>query len=511
MQIKFKWKQQARQMTFLRACGLSHALEGGKPSPAKAKVIAYGGAAGGGKSDAMIMLSIIACLTYQGIAVGYFRRKFTQLEGAGGAIWRSTQLLGPLVEQGLVKWNGGLYRWTFKNGSVIQFAHLQHEHDVQNYQSQQFDIICFDEATHFTRFQYRYMLSRNRSNTPNMPRPFFAMGTNPGGVGHVWFKDEFVRIGEPENVHRVEVEPGRYEDHMFIPAKLSDNHALEERDPEYRQNLENQPEHIRRQLLEGDWNAIEGVAFPEWREHAHIIEHFDIPDEWVRFRSLDWGYAKPYSVGWYAVDYDGRLYKYRQLYGWGGEADKGSKEDPADVAQKIWEAEHWQDEDGKWHSEYVIDAVADDAIFGGRQDNSKDIAEQFADKFIELDKKHGTRTMVWRRVGKGPKSRISGRLEMHHRLKIPTDQNGNYTGELPMLVFFKNVTHTIRTVPELLNDERNPEDVDTAMEDHAYDETRYACMSRPMTSKQKEAPLTIIQKHKKRLTEKRVMNRARIM
>lgn len=509
MQIKFQWKQQARQMTFLRACGLSHPFEGGKPEPAKAKIIAYGGAAGGGKSDALVMLSIIACCSYSGIAVGFFRRKFTQLEGAGGAIWRSTQLLAPLIDKGLVKWNGSLYRWTFFNGSIFQFAHLQHENDVQNYQSQQFDIICFDEATHFTRFQYRYMLSRNRSNTPNMPRPFMAMGTNPGGLGHTWFKEEFVRIGPPEVVKEVEVEPGKFEQHVFIPAKLADNYALEERDPEYRKNLENQPEHIRRQLLEGDWDSAEGVAFPEWRAAVHIVDPFDIPDEWIRFRSLDWGYAKPYSVGWYAVDFDGRLYKYRELYGWGGSADQGSKEDPADVARKIWEAEHWKDSRGRWQSEHITDAIADDAIFGGRQDNSKDIAEQFTDEFIDLDNRYGTRSTLWRRVGKGPKSRISGRLEMHHRLKIPIDETGKRTGELPMLVFFPCCKHIIRTLPDLLNDDTNPEDVNTKMEDHAYDQTRYACMSRPITTKGKKAELTLIQKHKQKLIKDRYINKKR--
>jgi hypothetical protein len=511
MKIDFKWKQQARQMTFLRAIGLSYALEGGKPYPALAKIVAYGGAAGGGKSDAMVMGSIIACCTYEGIAVGYFRRKFTQLQGAGGAIFRATALLSPLIDAGLVKWNGTNYRFTFFNGSILQFAHLQHEDDVYNYQSQQFDVIAFDEATHFTRFQYRYMLSRNRSNTKAMPRPFIMMGTNPGGPGHTWFKDEFVRIGEPEQVHSVEVEPGRFEDHIFIPATLADNTALEERDPEYRKNLENQPEHIRRQLLDGDWDAVEGVAFPEWRATIHIVEPFEIPEEWIKFRALDWGYSKPYSVGWYAVDYDGRLYQYRELYGWGGEADKGSKEDPADVAEKIWNLEHWQDEHGKWHTETIYDAVADDAIYGGRQDNSPDIAEQFADAFIQLDKEHGTKTMLWRKVGKGPKSRISGRLEVHHRLKVPKDEQSNPTGEPPMLLFFKNCKHIIRTLPELLNDDNNPEDVETTMEDHAYDQLRYACMSRPMISKVKPQDKTIIQRHKEKLAKQRTMNRARIM
>jgi Terminase large subunit, T4likevirus-type, N-terminal len=460
----------------------------------------------------MIMGSIIACCSYEKITVGFFRRKFTQLQGPGGAIMRSHSLLAEMANKGLAKYNEQKNRWTFFNGSVFQFCHLQHEGDVHNYQSQQFDIICFDEATHFTRGMYRYMLTRNRrSNVENtIPRPFVMMGTNPGGVGHVWFKDDFIYAGEPERVQKVEVEPGKFEEHIFIPAKLSDNMALEDSDPEYRQNLENQPEHIRRQLLDGDWDAIEGVAFPEFRREVHVIEPFEIDPEWIRFRSLDWGHAKPYSVGWYAVDYDGRLYKYRELYGAGGEADKGSREDPADVAFKIWQAEHWQDEQGRWQSENIRDAVADDAIFGGRQDNSKDIAEQFHDQFRELDKKHGTHTLFWRKVGKGGKSRISGKLEVHQRLKIPKE-DGKPSGEKPMLLFFNVCFHTLRTLPELLLDEKNPEDVDTTMEDHAYDETRYACMSRPMVTKPPKEDKTAIQKHKQHLISKRKINRQRIL
>jgi len=461
----------------------------------------------------MIMGAIIACCSYENINVGFFRRNVTQLQGPGSAIMRSQTLLAEMRLLGLAKYNEQKNRWTFFNGSVFQFCHLQYDDSVFDYQSQQFDILCFDEATHFSRFQYRYMLTRNRrSNVTNkLPRPFAMMGTNPGNIGHVWFKNEFVFAGPPEQVNQVEVEPNVFEAHVFIPARLADNQALEESDPTYREKLENQPEHIKRQLLEGDWNAIDGVAFPEWRDGVHVIDPFAVPDEWVRFRSLDWGYSKPYAVHWFAVDYDGRLWCYRELYGWGGEADKGSKEDPADVARKIWDAEHWQDESGRWHHENIHDAVADDAIFGGRQDNSKDIAEQFAERFIELDRQNGTKTLVWRRVGKGPKSRISGRLEMHSRLKIPADDEGNPTGELPMMIFFRNCKHIIRTLPELLNDDRNPEDIDTDMEDHAYDSVRYGAMSRPLTTKTKKAELTLIQRHKKKLVERRSVNRSRIM
>lgn len=173
--FEIAWKKQPRQVTFLRACGLSHPFEAVKPKRADAKVIGYGGSAGGGKSDALLMAGIIACLTYKNCNVGFFRRKFVQLEGPGGAIMRSFELISHIA-----KYNQQKKRWTFPNGSIIQFCHVEYEKDVTNYQSQQFDVILFDEATHFTRYQYRYMLSRNRATT-NIPRPFVAMGTNPGG------------------------------------------------------------------------------------------------------------------------------------------------------------------------------------------------------------------------------------------------------------------------------------------------------------------------------------------
>lgn len=467
--VQLKWKQQVRQMTFLRAIGLSHPWEGGGPKPPAAKVVGYGGAAGGGKSDALLMGGIIACITFAGAKIGYFRQTYTQLEGPGGAIMRSQELIKPT---GIAKYSGQQHRWTFKNGSILQFCHLEHENDVYNYQSQQFDIILFDEATQFTISKIRYMMTRLRATVSGVI-PFVAMATNPGNIGHAWFKSQFVHAGEPEQVHEVEVEEGKFETHMFIPAKLSDNVVLEERDPEYRKNLENQPEVIRRQLLEGDWDIAEGVAFPEWRANKHICSPFAIPEEWTRFRALDWGYAKPYAVGWYAVDFDGRIYKYRELYAWGGKPDVGTREDPEDVARKILQLEK---------GEKIRYAVADDAIFGSRQDNSPTIAEQFNRSGV-----------YWQPVGKGKGSRISGKLEVHHRLKVPDD------GELPMFVVFNNCRHTIRTMPNLILDQDNPEDIDTSQEDHIFDCDRYSCMANPLASQPRKKELSKIQKHKLRL------------
>lgn len=314
-------------------------------------------------------------------------------------------------------------------------------------------------------------------------------------IGHSWFKEEFVSIGEAEKMHLVEVEEGKLEEHIFIPAFLSDNEALEERDPEYRRNLENQPEHIRRQLLEGDWDSAEGVAFTEWRKKHHVIEPFAIPDSWIKFRSLDWGYAKPYAVYWFAIDHDGRLFTYRELYGWSGKPDVGTQETPEEVAYKIMELEQ---------GEKITYAVADDAIFGGQQDNSKSIAEQFADAF-------GYEGQHWSRVGKGRGSRVQGKLEIHHRLRVPKDNEGNPTGEQPMVVVFNTCLHLIRTLPVLILDEKNPEDIDTTQEDHPVDSWRYGLMSRPMVTPLPKPDKTLIQRHKERLQKGHENRRIRFL
>lgn len=423
------------------------------------------------------MAGIIYCLTYVGARVAYFRRQYTQLEGIGGAIVRSHELL-----TGIAKYNQQKRQWKFPNGSVLKFAYLDNDDAVHNYQSTQMDVILFDEASQFTWYQLTYMQSRIRS-VKGYPT-FSAYASNPGGVSAGQIKQFFIRAGEPEMPHVVEVEPGKKQVHMFIPAKLADNLILEKNDPQYRKNLENLPEILRRQLLEGDWDTAEGMAWTEWREAKHVIPPFVIPDDWIRFRSYDHGYVKPYAVGWYAVDHDGRLYLYRELYGYGGRADVGSKEDPEDIAAKIIKLEA---------GEKISYAVADSAIFGGRQDSSLTIAEQFADAF-------GSRGVHWQPVSKGPGSRVAGKLEIHHRLKW---EEG---GDDPMFLVFNTCRHFIRTFPNMILDDKNPEDIDTTLEDHHTDQFRYACISRPMVPQKPKEKLTDIQKHKKRLADRNKQN-----
>lgn len=490
--VEIKWRPQPRQMTFFKAMGLQHAFDGGTPQPPLAKLIGYGGAAGGGKSDALVMASIIFCMTFPNSNVGYFRLRYVQLAGPGGPIMRATELLAPLVRAKLCKWNGTDSKFTFWNGSIIKFGNLENYHQVVNdYQGLQFDFVAFDEATHQTWDKVSYLLGRLRATNDNVIRPFMALATNPGGIGHSWYKRIFVDSGEPEEVREVTLEEDGKEkaEVMFIPAKLSDNKILMDRDPDYERNLRLLPEVLQRQLLDGDWDIIDGVAFNEFRRSIHVCKPFEIPKDWTRFTSADWGYAKPYAVGWYAIDFDGRLYKYRELYGWGGKPDVGSRVDPEDVAKKMLEIEREAGENIRFR-------VIDDAVFGSKQDNSPSIGEQFARAGV-----------YWQPVGKGKGSRISGKLEMHYRLKVPDDYDPYKPETHPMLIFFETCVHTVRTIPVLLLDENNPEDVDTDMEDHAYDETRYACMSRPMASKRKKPEESRQLRHKKRIINSAQRNR----
>jgi hypothetical protein len=467
MRVEIEWWAQPRQLAFLQACGLSHPFDGSEPRSAAAKIIGYGGAAGGGKSDSLMGLAIIAAWTIPGVQIAYFRREFPQLEGLGGAILRSHNL----IDKRAVKWNGTQRRWTFPNRAAMQFCHCKSEEDVHNYQSNQFDIILLDEGTQFTRFIYRYLLTRNRANTDtSWFKPFMAIATNPGGVGHSWFKNEFVTIGVPEQVYDVEVEPGRNERHMFIPAKLSDNQILCKRDPGYRENLENQPEATRSMLLDGNFNVFAGQVFEEFRnnpEHyidrrwTHVIEPFKIPEEGRRYRTFDFGYARPFSVGWWWVDYDGRLYRYRELYGCTGDPDKGIKWHPKQIAQRIREIEN------EFEKGHQITGIADPSIWTA--DTGASVAEQMAQEGVYFDP--------------ADNKRIPGKMQVHYRLAF--DEEG-----LPMMYVFNTCRAFIRTMPILIYDEHHPEDVDTKQEDHIYDETRYLCQANPIPPR-KNVPIKI--------------------
>ncbi|MDH4228936.1 MAG: terminase family protein [Nitrospirota bacterium] len=425
----------------------------------------YGGAAGGGKSFLLRVSAIRWCLAVPGCQVFLFRRslpelKSNHLRGPGSLL----ELLGPLTAArrvSLVQQSGEFRFW---NGSTLRLCHLQHDGDLSKYQGAEIHVLLMDELTHFSSHQYRFLRARVRLGGLQVAAalahrlPRIECASNPGSVGHQWVKAAFVTPAEPLKIWRTPKPEGGMR-RQYIPARARDNPTLLERDPEYLDRLSGLgTAELVRALRDGDWDVVAGQAFEMWRADRHVIEPFAVPPRWTRFRALDWGSSKPFSVGWWAVSdgavdgiLAGALVRYREWYGWDGKPDHGLRLTSEQVARGIREREA--------DDERIAYSVADPAVFG-RHDGPT-VAERMAE--------HG---VILRRA---TNDRKAGFQEMRSRL---TGLDGR-----PMLLAFSTCRNGfLRTVPDLVLCPHDPEDVDTTQEDHAYDEARYACMSRPWTS-----------------------------
>ncbi len=238
--------------------------------------VLFGGAAGGGKSFGQLVDALRYALTYPGSRQLLLRRTLPELENS-------------LVRMALGLYPGSLYHYVssrhtgvFANGSVLDFGYCDGERDVYRYQSAEYDVIRFDELTHFTEGTYLYLTSRLRGATP-YPRQIKST-TNPGGIGHDWVKRRFIDPAPPETT--VEDPLGT---RRFIPARVQDNPFLMEADPRYLQRLQRLPEQERRALLEGDWDLCEGRFFSRWSREVHVCEPFPVPNHWRRYCALDYG------------------------------------------------------------------------------------------------------------------------------------------------------------------------------------------------------------------------------
>ncbi|MDI3298262.1 MAG: phage terminase large subunit [Bacillota bacterium] len=398
----------------------------------------FGGAAGGGKTDALIMRALLRAEQVPGAHVLFVRRTYPELEMS--VIRRLLPMLGRAAA-----YDGSRHVLRWPNGSAIQFGYAERYEDALRYQSAEFDMLVIDELTQFPEDVFGLLLSRLRTTIPGL-RPILRAATNPGGPGHAWVRARFIDVAPPGERY-TDPETGRTR--RFIPSLVQDNPHI---DPGYVARLQELPEMLRRALLDGSWDVAEGLAFPELSREVHAFEPWPLPEHWPRFRALDWGYARPYSVGWYAVDEDGRLWRYRELYGWGGRPDVGSQETPAEVARRILEAER---------GERVAYGVADPAIFAKAQTGGPSVAEEFLRAGV-----------AWR---PGDHDRLAGAMQLHQRLRPSADGR-------PMLLVSTGCLHFWRTVPSLVLDRHRPEDVDTGQEDHVYDEVRYALMSRPIAA-----------------------------
>ena len=435
----------------------------------------YGGAAGGGKSDCALAEALrqVEIPYYRGLIL---RKTYPQLTEL---IDRSYEIYKAAFHK--AKYNDQKHVWTFPSGAKIFFGSMQHTKDRTNYQGKRYDYIDFDELTQFLWEEYSYMFSRNRPNGPGT-RCYMRAQANPGGVGHGWVKERFITAGKPMQTIWEQVNirypdghiETRWKSRIFVPSSVFDNKILLANDPDYLTRLASMPEQERNALLYGDWDTFAGQVFTEWRNdsdryddrvNTHVITPFEIPKSWSIYCGMDWGYSRPFAVGWYAVDHDRRLYRIREYYGCTGTPNQGVKMEPTAVAREIKRIES---EDPNLKGRY-IHRVGDPAIWGSQGGES--IGDLMERERVYFDK--------------GDNSRIDGKMQVHHRLTF--DDEG-----IPMLYVFNTCRHFIRTVPNLVYDEKDVEDIDTDGEDHIYDELRYVCMQNPIAPPEKKAvPLVV--------------------
>ena len=419
----------------------------------------YGGAAGGGKSEALVAEALRQAHIphYRALIL---RKTYPELSELIDKSQRYYRGAFPGAQ-----WSEARHMWRFPSGAKIYFGAMQHTNDRFKYQGRAYDYIAFDELTHFTQDEYLYLLSRNRASGPGT-RVYLRASANPGGIGHGWVKARFLTPAPPmqtiwEDV-QVRTPDGAVHtarrSRIFVPSTVFDNQILLQNDPAYAARLAALPDADRRALLYGDWDAFAGQVFSEWRadpahyadrRYTHVVDPFPIPRGWRVVRGFDFGYSRPVSVGWWATSPDGALCRIRELYGCTGTPNEGVRWEPARIAREIKKIE----QDDPNIRGRTVRGVADPSIFD--ESRGESVAQMMEREGIFFDR--------------GDNSRIAGKMQVHHRLAF--DQNG-----APGLTVFSTCRHFIRTVPALVYDPVNVEDVNTAMEDHIYDEMRYVVM-----------------------------------
>lgn len=424
------------------------------------KYIAYGGARGGGKSWAVRTKAKLLALNYAGITQLIVRRTYEELR---------KNHISRLVEEtrDVARYNDSRKELKFFNGSVISFGYCATDADLGRYQGAEYDVIYIDEATQLTEYQMLTFEACLRGTNPNYPHRIYYT-CNPGGVGHQYIKRLFV----DRNYNASE----RPEDYAFYQALPQDNTALMKAQPDYIKQLEKLPKKLRDAWLYGRWDVFEGQFFEDFvinpladkvqstgldeetlrqrHQWCHVIPPLEsIPFGWPIYRSFDWGYSRPFSCGYWTIDYDGRLYRIAEVYGWNGEPNEGVKWDADKVFSKLREYESTH----PLLQGRQINGVADPAIW----DVSRGVP------ISEMGLKYGIIFTP------GDNKRIPGWMQMHYRLAF--DKNG-----YAMMYICDNCKQFIRTIPLLQYDETKTEDLDSDGEDHIADETRYMCMARPI-------------------------------
>lgn len=444
-----------------------------KPNPgpqteflsAEEQEVLYGGAAGGGKSYAMLAdpIRYFSNPNFRGLLLRRTNDELKELK------WKARDLYDNDVIKGKFRQQDSL--WVFPSGAEFWLTYLERDEDVKRYQGQSFTWIGIDELTQYSSpFAWDYLRSRLRSTDPSIPLSMRAT-TNPGGPGHSWVKRMFIDPSpskEPFNATNIDtgetlVHPDTYRhphplagqpnpkagqplfQRKFIPASLYDNPYLTT-DDKYEASLQSLPEMQRRQLLEGDWSIVEGAAFAEFRPNIHTEKPFKIPEGWRKFRSCDFGYSTFSAVHWYAIDPNNTLHVYRELY--------VSKATGQDLARLVLDAEK---------GEKILYGVLDSSVWAMRGQSGPSIAEEMI-----------AAGCSWRPSDRSQGSRVAGKNRLHQLLKVD-----EVYGK-PGIVFFDTCRQIISDLPMIPVDPKGGEDIDDKYtSDHAYDSIRYGIMSRP--------------------------------
>lgn len=422
--------------------------------------IFFGGARGGGKTDGVLGKWAIKERRYGSAFNAIMFRRTTV--SADDAIERARQVYCPLGAKFI---GSGTPRFRMPNGGRVSFAYLERVTDADEYQGRNVTDVWVEEAGQFPDPKPIDRLNGVLRSAEGIPTQLIVTA-NPGGAGQVWMRDRYQLHPFPKRPRIISRVLGNGSVHRIavIPSRLSDNRILTDSDPNYvnRLHMVGSADLVRG-WLEGDWSAIAGAFFDCWSESKHVLEPFPIPEHWMRFRSMDWGSARPFSVGWWAVVSDdfavdgrvlprGALVRYREWYGAKG-PNEGLKIHAEQVADGIKQREA---------GEKIAYGTIDPAAF--QEDGGPSIAERMMLRGV-----HWTRADNARVSGRGA---LGGWDQMRGRLK--GDDDGR-----PMLYVFSTCRDFIRTVPAMQHDPNRPEDVDTNSEDHAADEARYGCMSRP--------------------------------
>lgn len=396
--------------------------------------VLFGGAAGGGKSYAQLIDSLLYASKYPESKQLILRRTFAELEKS---LIRVSLEIFP---REIASYNSSAHVWKFKNGSVIDFGYINQINDVYQYQSAEYDQIHFDELTHFTKEMYEYLLSRIRGTKP-YPR-HCKSSTNPGNIGHAWVRERFIDCAPPmtESVNDIGLTK------IFIPAKVQENKFLMANDADYIKRLEMLPEKEKRALLYGEWDIFEGRFFTEWNPEVHVIKPFNIPEHWRREFVMDYG-LDMLAGYWVAIDPQQNAYVYKEVY------------QPNLIISAA--ASIIKEMNGKDKTE-VFYAPPD--MWNRRQETGRSVAEIFGEYGVYLNKVNNGREQGW--------------LDLKEWLKVVSDEEGKPSAKLR---FFDTCRNVIRCLPNVIYDPRNPNDISNEPHEltHSCDAMRYFAASRP--------------------------------